>query len=173
MSKCTQSILIAAIVMFTTGLGLSATKMPKTLEIGAKAPDFNLPGVDGKKYTLSSFAKADILVIIFTCNHCPTAQAYEKRKLARPFIMGLALICLKEVEGLAAIFSRLISGRKMAATAKASRLRPPMVEKATIMLKWSVNDPPINGPMPNPVKKAALKVPIHFPSSPLGQRSPT
>jgi peroxiredoxin len=50
-----------------------------TLAIGAKAPDFNLPGVDGKTYTLNSFKNASILVIVFTCNHCPTAQAYEDR----------------------------------------------------------------------------------------------
>jgi peroxiredoxin len=51
----------------------------KTLPIGAKAPDFKLTGVDDKTYTLSSFKDAKILVIIFTCNHCPTAQAYEDR----------------------------------------------------------------------------------------------
>ncbi len=51
----------------------------KTLEIGAPAPDFDLPGVDGKRYTLKDFADAKILVIIFTSNHCPTAQAYEGR----------------------------------------------------------------------------------------------
>jgi peroxiredoxin len=51
----------------------------KTLPIGASAPDFKLPGVDGKTYTLSSFKKAAVLVIVFTCNHCPTAQAYENR----------------------------------------------------------------------------------------------
>ncbi len=50
-----------------------------TLAIGAKAPDFKLPGVDGKTYLLTSFKAANILVIIFTCNHCPTAQAYEDR----------------------------------------------------------------------------------------------
>jgi thiol-disulfide isomerase/thioredoxin len=50
-----------------------------TLEIGAKAPDFNLPGVDGKFYTLDDFSDVSVLVIIFTCNHCPTAQAYEDR----------------------------------------------------------------------------------------------
>lgn len=52
---------------------------PKTLPIGSAAPDFSLKGVDGKTYKLSSFAKYKILVIIFTCNHCPTAQAYEER----------------------------------------------------------------------------------------------
>ncbi len=51
----------------------------KTLAIGAQAPNFSLPGVDGKTYTLASFKNANILVIVFTCNHCPTAQAYEDR----------------------------------------------------------------------------------------------
>jgi thiol-disulfide isomerase/thioredoxin len=52
---------------------------PVTLAIGTKAPDFKLPGVDGKTYTLASFSKSKLLVIVFTCNHCPTAQAYEDR----------------------------------------------------------------------------------------------
>jgi peroxiredoxin len=51
----------------------------KTLAIGASAPDFKLQGVDGKTYSLASFKNANILVIIFTCDHCPTAQAYEDR----------------------------------------------------------------------------------------------
>jgi len=50
-----------------------------TLPIGSPAPAFSLPGTDGKTYSLSSFSKADVLVIVFTCNHCPTAQAYEDR----------------------------------------------------------------------------------------------
>lgn len=56
----------------------SADEHP-TLAIGASAPDFLLTGVDGKTYTLSSFKDARVLVIVFTCNHCPTAQAYEDR----------------------------------------------------------------------------------------------
>jgi peroxiredoxin len=51
----------------------------KTLAIGSQAPDFQLKGVDGKMYSLASFSGAKILVIVFTCNHCPTAQAYENR----------------------------------------------------------------------------------------------
>ena len=51
----------------------------KTLAIGAAAPAFSLPGTDGKTYTLSSFKSSKVLVIVFTCNHCPTAQAYEDR----------------------------------------------------------------------------------------------
>jgi peroxiredoxin len=51
----------------------------ETLSIGAQAPDFRLPGVDGKTYALGDFTGAKVLVVIFTCNHCPTAQAYEGR----------------------------------------------------------------------------------------------
>jgi hypothetical protein len=54
-----------------------AERPVKTLEIGAQAPDFKLPGVDGKFYSLADFSDAKALVIVFTCNHCPTAQAYE------------------------------------------------------------------------------------------------
>jgi peroxiredoxin len=65
---------------FLCGLtSVAASKEPETLKIGSTAPDFNLPGVDGKKYSLDSFRDADILVIVFTCDHCPTAQAYEER----------------------------------------------------------------------------------------------
>ena len=57
----------------------AAAAEPKTLSIGADAPNFSLPGVDGKTYSLADFADANILAIIFTCDHCPTAQAYEDR----------------------------------------------------------------------------------------------
>jgi len=49
------------------------------LSIGEKAPDFNLPGVDGKDYSLDSFQEKKVLVVMFTCNHCPYVQAYESR----------------------------------------------------------------------------------------------
>jgi peroxiredoxin len=51
----------------------------KTLPLGSPAPEFDLPGVDGKTYRLDDFASAELLVVVFTCNHCPTAQAYEER----------------------------------------------------------------------------------------------
>ncbi len=70
-----------AIMILTFSSGLAAADPPglKTLPIGASAPDFQLPGVDGKTYRLGDFADAKVLVVIFTCNHCPTAQAYEER----------------------------------------------------------------------------------------------
>ncbi|MFC1636958.1 redoxin domain-containing protein [Planctomycetota bacterium] len=80
MCRCTKRISMAIVAMlFMTNLSWSAQETIKTLDIGQKAPDFNLPGVDERRYTLSHFSKADVLVIIFTCNHCPTAQAYEER----------------------------------------------------------------------------------------------
>lgn len=45
--------------------------MPFTLESNAKAPDFKLKATDGKTYSLKDFANAPVLVIFFTCNHCP------------------------------------------------------------------------------------------------------
>ncbi len=51
------------------------------LKIGAAAPDFNLLGIDDKYHSLKSYEDADILVIIFTANHCPTAQSYEDRMI--------------------------------------------------------------------------------------------
>ena len=50
-----------------------------TLAIGSQAPDFNLPGVDGRRHKLSEYKNYPILAIIFTCDHCPTAQLYEGR----------------------------------------------------------------------------------------------
>ena len=57
----------------------AAAREPQTLELGSRAPAFNLPGVDGKNHAQKDFSDAKILVVIFTCNHCPTAQAYEER----------------------------------------------------------------------------------------------
>ena len=54
-------------------------KTVKTLEIGAEAPDFSLKGVDDKMHSLDEWKDAPLLAILFTCNHCPTAQAYEDR----------------------------------------------------------------------------------------------
>src|SRR3954469_8690480 len=71
--------LIVFCFLLFIALAATAAEQPPMLAIGAPAPDFKLPGVDGKTYTLASFAEAKILVIIFTCNHCPTAQAYEDR----------------------------------------------------------------------------------------------
>jgi thiol-disulfide isomerase/thioredoxin len=80
MDKHGFRVLAAIILLFLApAVSRAAQHKVETLEIGSQAPDFNLPGVDGCNYRLADFADAKILVIVFTCNHCPTAQAYEDR----------------------------------------------------------------------------------------------
>ena len=45
--------------------------MAFTLQIGEKASDFKVSATDGKVYSLADFSKAKVLVVFFTCNHCP------------------------------------------------------------------------------------------------------
>ncbi len=62
--------------------------MAFTLQIGEKAPDFELPATDGKNYRLSDFDDAPVLVIFFTCNHCPYVIGSDEvtRQTAEQFI---------------------------------------------------------------------------------------
>ncbi|MGC3948514.1 MAG: redoxin domain-containing protein [Chryseolinea sp.] len=70
--------ILIAILMLVTATAW-ALDDPQTLPIGSPAIDFKLPATDGKTYSLKDFASSKILLIVFTCNHCPTAQAYEAR----------------------------------------------------------------------------------------------
>lgn len=56
--------------------------MAFTLSLQQPAPDFDLPGVDGRRYTLASFADARVLVVVFSCNHCPYVVGSEDRMIA-------------------------------------------------------------------------------------------
>jgi peroxiredoxin len=58
-----------------------------TLQVGSEAPDFILPATDGKTYSLKDFSKAEVLVIFFTCNHCPYVIGSDEvtRKTAEHF----------------------------------------------------------------------------------------
>lgn len=49
------------------------------LAIGSTCPNFDLPGTDGESHALASFAAANVLVVIVSCNHCPHVVAYEER----------------------------------------------------------------------------------------------
>jgi thiol-disulfide isomerase/thioredoxin len=87
-----------------------AERPVKTLEIGAQAPDFKLPGIDGKFYTLADFSDAKALVIVFTCNHCPTAQAYEDRikSVATDYrSKGVALVAVSPNSPLGLLYEEL------------------------------------------------------------------
>jgi peroxiredoxin len=53
------------------------------VKIGDKAPDWSgIVGVDDKTHSLSDYSKAKLIVLVFTCNHCPVAVAYEDRLVA-------------------------------------------------------------------------------------------
>lgn len=68
-----------------------------SMALGATAPDFELPGVDGKAHTLAEYAGSQVLAVVFTCNHCPASQLYERRiqKLYDDYrIKGVAVVAI-------------------------------------------------------------------------------
>jgi thiol-disulfide isomerase/thioredoxin len=73
-----RPILISFLLLATALRAVETTEHP-TLPLGSPAPEFSLPGVDGRTYSLKDFAAAKALVVVFTSVHCPTAQAYEGR----------------------------------------------------------------------------------------------
>lgn len=91
-------------VWLTVAAGLALLAIPAcaqsehpTLAIGSPAPAFSLPGIDGRTHTLSEYT-SPVLAIVFTCNHCPTAQLYEGRirKLADDYRnKGVTLIAIQ------------------------------------------------------------------------------
>lgn len=72
-------VVLGPLMLAANRSAVVAAETVKTLAIGDQAPDFELPGVDDRRYSLADFADAKVLAVIFTCNHCPTAQAYESR----------------------------------------------------------------------------------------------
>lgn len=70
---------ISLVGSITANLTAAPPQPLQPLSIGAQAPDFDLPGADGRRYSLKDFADARFLAVLFTCNHCPTAQVYEER----------------------------------------------------------------------------------------------
>jgi len=80
LTKHLPSYLLGIVVLFSILTSFIPKKSNQgSLKIDDQAPNFSLRGVDDKLYTLNDFEKSPVLVIIFTCNHCPTAQAYEDR----------------------------------------------------------------------------------------------
>lgn len=88
--------LITTLFAAVCALGLHAENVTP-LKIGAPAPDFDLPGIDGHKHQLKDYAKADILVIAWLSNHCPDSHASEGRvkKLVEDFkAKGVVLVAI-------------------------------------------------------------------------------
>jgi peroxiredoxin len=75
-----------------------AEEVHPILPLGSPAPNFELPGVDGRTHKLSDYAASPVLVVVFTCNHCPIAQMYETRiqKLADDYhSRGVAVVAIQ------------------------------------------------------------------------------
>jgi peroxiredoxin len=83
---------------------------PASLPIGSPAPDFSLPGVDGRTHTLAEFAASPVLAVAFTCNSCPAAQRAEAKLnalVARYRDRGLAVVAINPNAASAARFEDL------------------------------------------------------------------
>jgi thiol-disulfide isomerase/thioredoxin len=65
--------------LFLLAVAACSAGADPALPPGAPAPDFALPGVDGKIHRLGDYASSPVLAVVFTCNHCPVSQLYESR----------------------------------------------------------------------------------------------
>lgn len=75
----------------------TAAKNTFTLRLGASAPEFHLPATDGKTYGLDDFKEAEILVVFFTCNHCPYVTGSDEvtRQTAERFTpLGVRFVAI-------------------------------------------------------------------------------
>src|ERR1700749_157317 len=88
---------LLSVFLLAVGIASAAESHP-ILAIGSPAPDFSLPGVDGKVHKLSDYASSPILAVVFTCNHCLIAQMYERRiqQLANDYRdKGVAVVAIQ------------------------------------------------------------------------------
>ncbi len=86
------------VLLFAIVFSAWAQSAHPILGIGSPAPDFSLPGVDGKIHKLGDYAASPVLVIVFLCNHCPIASIYEQRvqKMADEYgPKGVALVVIQ------------------------------------------------------------------------------
>ena len=99
MRRVVVLLLVAMAGLAVSGLAAAgAQEKHPVLAIGAQAPDFALPGVDGKVHRLSDYAASPVLAVVFMCNHCPIAQMYETRvqKLADDYgPRGVAVVAIQ------------------------------------------------------------------------------
>ncbi|HEY2470003.1 MAG TPA: redoxin domain-containing protein [Terracidiphilus sp.] len=89
--------LLPSVLLLMLAAPLFAQSHP-ILALGSAAPSFTLPGVDGKIHKLSDYAASPVLVVVFTCDHCPVAQVYEQRieKLYKDYgSRGVAVVAIQ------------------------------------------------------------------------------
>ena len=94
---CVFAVFLLAICLHATSGRAAQAPAPKAAPIGTPAPNFNLPGIDGKNHRLSDFASAKVLAIVMEDDHSPASQLYEARigKLYQEYKdKGVALIAI-------------------------------------------------------------------------------
>ena len=99
----TAAILAAGVALCLLAAADRAQAGVDELSLGSKAPDFSLPATDGKTYTFADVAGPKGTLVIFTCNHCPYAVAYQDRIVAltehyRPLGIGVAAISCNDAQ---------------------------------------------------------------------------
>jgi peroxiredoxin len=86
------------LILLLLSLAAAAQESHPILALGSPAPDFDLPGVDGKNHKLADYSSSPALVVVFACNHCPISQMYEVRiaKLAADYKdRGVAVVAIQ------------------------------------------------------------------------------
>jgi peroxiredoxin len=86
------------LILLLLSLAAAAQESHPILALGSPAPDFDLPGVDGKNHKLADYSSSPVLVVVFACNHCPISQMYEVRvaKLAADYKdRGVAVVAIQ------------------------------------------------------------------------------
>jgi len=71
--------IIKSAVFLISGFLLFSSFAPLSYKIGDKVDDFKLKNIDGKMVSLADYKNAKGIILVFTCNHCPYAKAYEQR----------------------------------------------------------------------------------------------
>jgi peroxiredoxin len=97
-ARMTRIVCLTVFLLAAAGGLVADDEQHPTLALGTPAPDFSLPGIDGQVHKLSEYSAAQVLAVVFTCNHCPTAQLYESRikKLADDYRgRGVTLIAIE------------------------------------------------------------------------------
>jgi len=74
-----MKVMLKILLLLCVTLAAYADDAHPILALGSHAPNFQLPGVDGKTHKLTDYDASPVLVVVFTCNHCPIAQMYEQR----------------------------------------------------------------------------------------------
>lgn len=82
MMKKTLKFLSLVLIMGARAAFTTADAPAAGYKVGDVATDFSLKNINGKKVSLKDFTSAKGFIVVFTCNHCPYAQAYEDRVLA-------------------------------------------------------------------------------------------